>query len=110
VDDERIFQLKLKKEADAEAHIYGNGSSTLMWFATECPPHCFTYSSFHRYNPSFPELFLLCLSLSVYMSLPAGDKEKFVTAAYKEKLAEMGRWKAEDSRLQALETATTVCI
>jgi hypothetical protein len=49
-------------------------------------------------------------SLSVYISLPVGDKEKFVTAAYKEKLAEMGRWKAEDSRLQALEAATTVCI
>jgi len=28
VDDERIFQMKLKKEADAEAHIYGNDEST----------------------------------------------------------------------------------
>ena len=59
VDEERIFQMKLKKEADAEAHIFG-------------------------------------------------DKEKFVTSAYKEKLAEMGRWKDEDARLKALETATTV--
>jgi len=59
VDDERIFQMKLKKEADAEAHIYG-------------------------------------------------DKEKFVTSAYREKLEEMGRWKAEDSRLEAAEAATTI--
>lgn len=59
VDEERIFQMKLKKEADAEAHIYG-------------------------------------------------DTEKFVTTAYKEKLAEMGRWKAEDARLKALEDSTTV--
>mmetsp|Transcript_40968 Transcript_40968/g.80634 ORF Transcript_40968/g.80634 Transcript_40968/m.80634 type:complete len:395 (+) Transcript_40968:112-1296(+) len=59
VDEERIFQVKLKKEADADAHIYG-------------------------------------------------DTEKFVTAAYKEKLSEMGRWKAEDARLKAREDATTV--
>lgn len=59
VNDERLFQLKLKKEADAEAHIYG-------------------------------------------------QTEKFVTAAYKEKLQEIKRWKDEDARLAALEDATTV--
>jgi len=48
------------------------------------------------------------LTVSMSQSLSSGDKEKFVTTAYKEKLAEMGRWKAEDSRLEALETATTV--
>jgi coiled-coil domain-containing protein 55 len=59
IDDERVFQMKLKKEADAEAHLYG-------------------------------------------------DKEKFVTTAYKERLSEMGRWKEEDARLAALEQATTI--
>ena len=59
IDDERVFQMKLKKEADEDADEYG-------------------------------------------------DKEKFVTSAYKEKLIEMKRWKEEDKRLQNLENETTV--
>ena len=37
-----------------------------------------------------------------------GDKDKFVTRAYKEKLAEEAKWLAEEKRLEAKEEANDV--
>lgn len=108
MDEERIFQTKLKKEADAEAHIYGGNKRAKR---LESAP----FSSRSRFSPFLPRRTRRLFSPTRLISIAPtplhpglGDKEKFVTAAYKEKLAEMGRWKAEDARLQALETATTV--
>ena len=36
-----------------------------------------------------------------------GDKEKFVTGAYKRKLQEAKKWDEEDKRLEAVEAATS---